>query len=63
VDKGLRYEWLTFENMTQGFIEQLKIRTCAMVFDYNNTILARVDSRIAMYSHYTQITHLQIEYV
>jgi hypothetical protein len=49
--------------MTQGFIEQLKVRTCAMVFDYNNTILARVDSRIAMYSHYTQITHLQIEYV
>jgi hypothetical protein len=41
-----------FENMAQGligFMEQLEIRSYAMVFYYNNTILAKVESLIEMY--------------
>jgi hypothetical protein len=53
-EQRIEHEWLTFESMSQGFIEQLRVRTWAMVFDYNNTILARVGSRVVMYSHYTQ---------
>jgi hypothetical protein len=56
--QGIWYEWMTLENMAQGFVEQHGIWICSMMVELNQHHNSKVESRVAMYSHHTQITQL-----
>jgi hypothetical protein len=49
--------------MAQGFIGQYEVSTSAMVVELNQHHNSKIETKIEIVSHFTQIAQLQFEYV